>query len=404
VRAQVAASLKRGEDGVARIEPNRLLRQLVAQNPHLKYAVFDLRLENALPGSSADFVERISRLGGIQPYTMNFRLSEEPAPNLRGALIREDTSVGRVIIVTYGYILHWDDLVYFVRDNARDNFIYFIPVAIAALLIAWFAVKRGLAPLRIAAAYAQRIDMNSIEQRIPLDGIPKETLPLVEAINAALARLDAGAMRQRRFAANAAHEMRTPVAILRTRVDALDDAPYKTDLKRDVRRLQNIVEQLLIAARLGEQSAPIDEHVDVVLTIRSMVADYAPLVIENHRNIEFDSDFPRLVVVGNRRAIECAVANLIDNALRAEPLDGCVIVRVEPGVRISVIDHGEGVPPAMRDVIFEPFWRGSEASPGTGLGLAIVKELVELHKGSIAVENTPGGGSTFVMTFPQLAN
>jgi signal transduction histidine kinase len=132
-----------------------------------------------------------------------------------------------------------------------------------------------------------------------------------------------------------------------------------------------------------------------------MVADYAPLVIENHRNIEFESSGARLIVVGNRRAIECAVANLIDNALRAEPIGGSVIVRVEKGVKISVVDHGEGVPPAARELIFEPFWRGSEASPGTGLGLAIVKELVDLHRGTISLEQTPGGGSTFVIILPQ---
>jgi signal transduction histidine kinase len=331
---------------------------------------------------------------------MNFTLDSAPEADLRGALTKEDRSVGRVIIITYGYRFQWDDLLYFFRDNARDNFIYFIPVAAAAAMITWFAARRGLSPLREAATHALLIDMNSIDQRIPLEGIPAETMPLVEAVNAALARLDAGAAKQRRFAANAAHEMRTPIAILRTRIDALADAPYKTELKRDVRRIQTIVEQLLIAARLGEHGGPMDEIVDLVATIRAMVADYAPLVIENKRHIEFDSVVPSARVRGNRQALEYIVANLIDNALRAEPEGGTVLVRVGQGGTFDVVNHGEGVPKDARDMIFEPFWRGNEAMPGTGLGLSIVKKLMDLHKGKVRVAEAPGGGATFRLVLP----
>ncbi len=400
VRDEVSASLRRGPDGLAYIDPIPSLRERARKNPHLKFAVFDLNHISPLPGSSPDLVELIEKMGEIKPFSMNFQLESEKAPDLRGALTKQDTPVGRLLIVTYGYKFQWDDPLYYFRDNVRDNFLYFIPVAAAAAAIAWFAARRGLAPLRDAAAHAAQIDMDSIDQRIPLKGIPTETLPLVEAINAALARLDAGAARQRRFAANAAHELRTPVAILRTRIDALADSSQKTDLKRDVRRIQNIVEQLLVAARLGEHGGPADERIDVAKTIRAMVADYAPLVIENNRTIEFECDAPSVFVKGNRRSLECVVANLIDNALRAEPVGGAVHVRVTPEVTISVLDHGEGVPEHAREMIFEPFWRASEASSGTGLGLAIVKELVDLHKGQIRVESTPGGGATFKIILP----
>lgn len=105
---------------------------------------------------------------------------------------------------------------------------------------------------------------------------------------------------------------------------------------------------------------------------------------------------------GDRRALGCIVANLIDNALRAEPEKGTVQVRVKPGATIEVIDHGEGVTPEDRERIFEPFWRKSEATAGTGLGLAIVKDLVEAHGGHIVVVDTPGGGATFKVTLKQL--
>lgn len=401
-RASVSESLRLGPDGLPVIEPTAALLRQMSDNPKLRFAVFDIQLERAAPGSSPELVAEIRKLEGVRPYFMNFRLGNGQQDELRGALTKADTSVGRVIIVTYGYILRWSDLFYFIYDNARDNFIYFVPVAIAAALIAAFAVRQGMAPLRAAAASAKRIDMNSIDQRIPLNGIPDETRPLVDAINAALARLDAGASRQRRFAANAAHEMRTPVAILRTRVDMMDDAaPQKAELRRDARRLQNIVEQLLISARLGEQSAPMDESVDLVEAVRALVGDYAPLVIENKRHIEFESPLKSLTVKGNRRALDCIVANLLDNALRAEPVGGCVLVSVETGARIRVEDHGAGVARADREMIFEPFWRGSEGGSGTGLGLAVVRELADLHHGVVKVTETPGGGATFEVTIPQ---
>lgn len=399
-RAQVSASLRRGADGVPFIEPTAALPEQVAHNPHLKYAVFDLAQTMAFRGSSPELVALLGRMGEMKAFLMNFTLGGASEADLRGALTKEDTPVGRVIIITYGYQFHWDDLIYFVRDNARDNFIYFVPVAAVASVIAWLAVRRGLSPLREAAAHASRIEMNSIDQRIPLEGIPAETIPLVEAVNAALARLDAGAARQRRFAANAAHELRTPIAILRTRIDALPDAPYKTALKRDVRRIHTIVEQLLTAATLGVHGGQIDEIVDLVATIRALVGDYAPLVIENKRHIEFDSALPLVRVRGNRRALECVVANLIDNALRAEPESGTVLVRVGARGAVDVADHGEEVPMDARGMIFEPFWRGDKAAPGTGLGLTIVKELMDLQKGKVSVAETPGGGATFRVTLP----
>jgi signal transduction histidine kinase len=94
------------------------------------------------------------------------------------------------------------------------------------------------------------------------------------------------------------------------------------------------------------------------------------------------------------------LTNLIDNALRAEPSKGSVVVRIDSDKIVEVIDHGEGIAAADREMIFEPFWRKSESSPGTGLGLAIAKEIVDAHGGRIWVEDTPGGGATFKLAFP----
>jgi signal transduction histidine kinase len=108
------------------------------------------------------------------------------------------------------------------------------------------------------------------------------------------------------------------------------------------------------------------------------------------------------MVRGDRRALESVAVNLLDNALRAEPEGGTVLVQLSPGATLKVVDHGEGVAESDRKLIFEPFWRKSEATPGTGLGLAIVKEIVELHGGRISVEETPGGGATFTLSFTKV--
>ncbi len=399
-RAQVSESLRLDPNSVPYILPSPALTEHMRTNPSLKFAVFDLAQTSAFAGSSKDLVAWLNLMGGIKAFSMNFTMDGAKDPGLRGTLTKEDTSVGRVIIVTYGYQFHFSDLYYFFHDNARDNLIYFLPVFGAAALIAFAAARQGLEPLLRAADSASRIDMNSMHQRIPLADIPTETLPLVEAVNSALERLDAGAARQRRFTANAAHELRTPVAILRARIDGLTGIPSQTELQRDVRRIQTIVDQLLMTTRLGEHSAPLDIAVDVGAMSRALVADYAPLVIANNREIEFICPSSPLLVGGDHRVLECIVANLIDNALRAEPQGGVVLVRVKPGVIIEVVDHGAGVPEEFREMIFEPFWRSGDTAQGTGLGLAIVKELTTALHGAISVENTPGGGATFRLTLP----
>ena len=98
------------------------------------------------------------------------------------------------------------------------------------------------------------------------------------------------------------------------------------------------------------------------------------------------------------------ISNLIDNALRAEPAGGAVIVRVGSDATVAVIDHGEGIAESDRTLIFEPFWRKTEATPGSGLGLAIAKELVEALGGRIWIEETPGGGATFKLWFSLTAS
>ncbi|MBM3654148.1 MAG: ATP-binding protein, partial [Alphaproteobacteria bacterium] len=136
--------------------------------------------------------------------------------------------------------------------------------------------------------------------------------------------------------------------------------------------------------------------------VRAMVDDAALLAIRNSREIEYLGPSSAVLVQGNKSAIEAIVANLIDNALNAEPEHGAVMVRVDRNATIEVIDHGPGIAVEDRQAIFEPFWRKREDASGAGLGLAIAKELVTKLKGKIWVDDTPGGGATFKMSLPRV--
>jgi signal transduction histidine kinase len=156
---------------------------------------------------------------------------------------------------------------------------------------------------------------------------------------------------------------------------------------------------LLATLRAGEQPALLEERVDLDAVTRAVVDDAALLAIRDKKQIEFIGPPDAVEVSGNGAAIAAVVGNLIDNALRAEPEGGEVIVRIGDDAAVSITDHGPDILDEEKQMIFEPFWRKSEATPGAGLGLAIAKDLVEKLRGRIFVEETPGGGATFKVSF-----
>ena len=203
----------------------------------------------------------------------------------------------------------------------------------------------------------------------------------------------------RRYFANAAHELRTPLAIMRARLENAEESTLVVNLMSDASKLQTIVEQALCAARLEERKDAFGADVDLEKTVQQVVRSFFPLGVKRGRSIEFETSETAGLVKGNAAAIAGVVGNLIDNALKMEPEGGTVLVRMDGRGGVQVEDHGKGVAPEDRERIFEPFWRESEAHPGAGLGLAIAKDLMEKLGGRIWVEDTPGGGATFKLSF-----
>ncbi len=396
-KSLVIGSIVQMPDGVLAIEPSNELRMELLRAPKLKVAVFEPKSGAAIAGSSPEIVAALAGRINAKMQVAAFELPADAVSGVEGLVSRDVTRHGPLDIGLHGVQFQWLDLFLELRREIPLLFTWFLPAILASTGTAWFVVRHGLEPLRAAANQAALIDLNLLDQPIATENVPIEVRPLIDAMNGALTRLDASAARMRRFTAGAAHELRTPVAILRARLENPKEPSFECDLLRDASRIHAIVEQMLITARMKEHQAPSDQPVDLVDAIWQVVADYTPLSVDCDRTIEFEASETPVMARCNRRAIECVVGNLIDNALRAEPNGGTVLVWVGDDASIEVTDHGEGVSTADREQIFEPFWRKSEATAGTGLGLAISKELVELQGGSISVEETPGGGATFIV-------
>lgn len=284
---------------------------------------------------------------------------------------------------------------------------------IGALLV--FALRRGLEPLDAAAGDIARRSAGSLDA-ISTDDAPAEIVPLVNSINGLMQRLGVAFTAQRRFFADAAHELRTPITALRLQLQLLerttDDGERQralTELHSGVDRSQRLVQQLLQVARTepdGEATklAPLD----LAALVRAQVA--ALSVKAEQAGLDLGADTPQPVpAVGDEPQLGVLLENLIENALRYTPAGGVVDVSActEDGrPLIRVVDDGPGIPEAERERVFERFHRGESAQSlsrdGSGLGLAIVKAIAERHRATVEL-CTPvsGRGLEVRIRFPR---
>lgn len=396
--ARVLAALGRDAAGQPAVLPDPALLAYAARRPGFGHAVlFEGRV---LPGAAPALAEAMARLGPFLPREGQLAL---PLDGGKALFRVAEVALGEVVVVTAGNVFHADeDLGVFFTVFLAQLVPLFGPALLAMILAMPLAISHALRPLRAMMRAAGEIDLLSLDRRLDAGGAPSELQPFIGAMNALLARIEEGVRRQRVFTANAAHELRTPVAILRARLEALpDQAPGRDALLRDIGRITILLDQMLAIARLGQRETRMDDTVSLADCARNVVADMAPMAIRAGRALALELREPG-AVRGNAPALEGALANLVENALRAEPPGGVVLVVAGPAGRLAVIDHGQGVAPADRPFLFEPFWRGNDRLPGTGLGLAIVREVARLHGGQAVLEESAGGGATFCLLLPAL--
>lgn len=275
-----------------------------------------------------------------------------------------------------------------------------IPFLLAVLGISALTIRRSLAPLNELATQAAKIDPGHSTLRLPSTGIPEEILPLVSSVNNVLDRLDEGLRQQREFNANAAHQLRTPLAVLGANIDTMTDSAVAAKLRYDVELMSRIVNQLLLVARLETLNIRLDERVDLCLTARQAAENLGPIAISMNKTLEVDEPAAPVFIRGNGFVVGIAISNLIENALNHSPPGEAVRIRVTPNPSVEIHDSGPGVPPEFREKIFERFWRGEASKEGAGLGLAIVRRIMHALNGSVSVADAHDGGAQFTLQFP----
>ena len=272
------------------------------------------------------------------------------------------------------------------------------PILLMLLLFDIFIFRRALSSVREVSQTAASIGPQRTEVRLPEEVVPSEIAPLVHAVNQALERLEAGFRAQRDFTADMAHELRTPLAIARARVDSLEPGPLRDQLRADLVNMARTVNQVLDIAELESFLVASDARADLHAVCVDAVAFMAPLAVDRGQTIALTGAPGPVWVRGHAEALFRAVRNLIENAIRHTPAGVSIEVEVTEAGIVRVLDDGPGVPVADRESIFRRFWRRDRGkAESRGLGLAIVARVAEAHEGSVSIDERPGGGSIFTL-------
>jgi two-component system sensor histidine kinase QseC len=270
------------------------------------------------------------------------------------------------------------------------------------ILLLWMSINKSLDPL---ALLTREIEARKADNLIPLDAgnAPEEVRPMVVALNKLLARVTNTLDSERCFTANAAHELRTPLAAIQAQLHAARAADGEVErqhsldqLQRGVERGIRLVGQLLTLARLDPEQ-PLTEVKPVSLgsIAEAVCAELAPLALQRQQELELQIEHGLPTMNGNADMLSMLLANLIDNAIRYTQPGSHISVDVRrdsPGLLVIVSDNGPGIPLEQRERVMERFYRiADQDQPGTGLGLAICRRIAEIHHARVEFADGPDG-------------
>ncbi|GJM07655.1 MAG: two-component sensor histidine kinase [marine bacterium B5-7] len=293
--------------------------------------------------------------------------------------------------------------------HITDDFIMIITITYPLLgFLIWIIIGRGLGSLnRVTREIANRAP--SYLKAVDVQSVPIEIKPLVQELNNLLLRLRETLDREKRFSGDAAHELRTPLAALKTHVQVAmqsdDPQASKESLKKAMRgadRCTHIIAQLLTLSRLVPEANRGHDmsHVNLECVAKEVIAELVPVALDKNIELELCAEKLKSLINGNPISLSILIRNLVDNAIRYTPEDGLVRIMLFDAandVILRVQDNGPGIAPDLRARVFERFYRVlGNASPGSGLGLAIVQQIANLHGASVRL-NEPESGTGLVI-------
>ncbi|MBX7483337.1 sensor histidine kinase [Qipengyuania qiaonensis] len=378
----IASAIERSDDGQLSVVMTPELAELRSQTPQLWFVAEDDSGRSVsfgtVPQHYVSFTGRLSDLSFAQLR------DRQPPYDLAAVVRRQATDIGDLTIMGHGALSNLN-LTVALASNVIVLPI-FVLLALTSFLVTPWIVRRSLAGVHRIAHEASTIDAHTRGRYLSEDYAPREIAPLVSAVNAALRRLDEAHERQKRFFGYAAHELRTPIAVLLSKVESAEDHKTRA-LASDIQRLATLAEQLLDLQRMENHQQ--QERFDLVSLVRKVAAELAPIIIAKGKTIEVEV-LANKQYLGDPSAIERVVMNLVQNA--AEHGGRHVVARVtDSGFEIE--DDGSGIPPDERERVFEPFYRLRPSNFGSGLGLNLVREVVTRHGGSVAIRDTATGGT-----------
>ena len=292
-------------------------------------------------------------------------------------------------------------------------------VIVAGSCVAYFLIGHYTKPVQQLSAHMKEISPNTLSDSIEIEGGGEEIQELVKSFNQMTEQLDEAFAMQRRFSASAAHELRTPITVLRTKLDVFKKKKREqheydelvTTMETYIDRLSSIITDLLEFAETSELGETEDVSLDSVV---KTVVDDLKLVAQNNRiNMQIDiqpkaqSEAQTFIVKGNTNLLYRALYNLVENAIRYSYEEGSVNITLETRGQEGVIiiaDTGVGIAPEQRELVFEPFYRVNKSRSrefgGAGIGLSLVKTILKRHGASITVSENNPQGSVFTIRIP----
>jgi signal transduction histidine kinase len=275
-----------------------------------------------------------------------------------------------------------------------------LPILVGTMVIGLRTIGGSFGPLKRMAREAAQISPSAMELRLSDDHLPLELAPLVNSVNAALDRLEEGFRHQREFTADAAHELRTPLAVISAHVDTLVDRKVALALKQDIAAMRRLVDQLLAVAELDAMPLQPPVPTDLVALTGELAAQMAPLALEAGRSIAVLGTEQPVRIDAHPDALWRALRNLVENAIQHAPAGSAVEIEVTPAPATHVRDRGPGISPADRARVTERFWRANRSRVGgAGLGLNIVDRIARAEGGRLIIADRPEGGADIALSF-----